>query len=79
MGAEPSLPDLSWSAADIADSLKAVHRYVEAEAARQIQWYQDKRTWKARMSSGLRVVSILSFTIGGLVPIIKAALPANVP
>jgi hypothetical protein len=77
MMAHPSpLSNLSWKDADVENSLRELHAYVESEAARQILWYYDKKKWKSRMSAALRVVAILLFVLGGLVPIIKATLPA---
>lgn len=70
----PSISDLSWTAENVTTSLHTLREYVEAEATRQMQWYYVKRIWKARMSAAMRVVSIVCFTLGGLVPIFKAAL-----
>jgi hypothetical protein len=71
------LSHLSWKDEDIEDSLIKLRQYVEAEAQGQIDWYYAKKTPKARLSSGLRLASILLTVIGGLVPIVKATLPAG--
>jgi hypothetical protein len=56
-------------------ALKALYEYVEARAREQVRWYWKKKEWKARMSWMLRLVVILLFFLGGLVPILKAAFP----
>jgi hypothetical protein len=79
MAATPSpLSNLSWKDADIENSLRELRQYVESEAQKQISWYYTKKTLKAQMSTSLRFVSIVLFVLGGLVPILKATLPANV-
>jgi hypothetical protein len=70
-----SLSSLSWKDADLDNSLRQLHEYVENEASRQIDWYYHKKIWKTRMSSTLRCVAIVLFVLGGLVPIVKATLP----
>ncbi len=75
MSSQPSLPPLSWKSADVMSSLKTVREYVEASATSQIEWYYAKKRGKARMSAAMRVLSIVCFTLGGLIPIIKAGLP----
>jgi len=74
--AETPLSKLSWKPADADGSLQAVRDYVEAQARQLIQWYYIKKRWKSRMSAGLRLFSIVFFSIGGLVPLIKAAFPS---
>jgi len=76
--ASPSidLSKLSWKDADVENSLSLLHRYVEDQAQEQIQWYWDKKRGKAHMSMFLRFVAIILFALGGLVPIVKATLPA---
>jgi len=71
------LSKLSWKPADTVDSLNAVREYVEIQARQLIQWYYNKKQWKPRMSSGLRLFVILFFSIGGLVPLIKATFPVT--
>jgi SMODS and SLOG-associating 2TM effector domain 2 len=68
---------LSWKDADVQNSLAALHKYIEDEAKAQIQWYWDKKRAKAHMSMFLRFVAIVLFVLGGLVPIVKATLPAT--
>jgi hypothetical protein len=72
------LSKLSWNDADVANSLSALHQYVEDQARKQLQWYWDKRRAKANMSMCLRFLAIVLFVLGGLVPIVKATLPAAV-
>jgi hypothetical protein len=69
------LSQLSWKPADIEASLNSVRDYVEGQARQLIQWYYDKKRWKSRMSAGLRLLAIVFFSIGGLIPLIKAAFP----
>ena len=79
MAVPPSpLSGLSWKDADIENSLRDLREYVETQAQKQIEWYYRKKGIKARMSTSLRFVSILLFVVGGLVPIVKATLPASV-
>ena len=72
------LSKLSWKDADVENSLSALHQYVEDQAQKQIGWYWDKKRAKAQMSMFLRFVAIILFALGGLVPIVKATLPATV-
>ncbi len=72
------LSTLSWKDADVCSSLSSLHQYVEDQARKQIQWYWDKKRKKAGMSMFLRFVAIILFVLGGLVPIVKATLPAAV-
>lgn len=75
---EPSdLVALSWSPAEVENSLKVLRKYVENQATGLLQWYYGKKIWKARMSSFLRVLTITLFSLGGLVPLIKAIAPPN--
>jgi hypothetical protein len=60
---------------ELDSALKALYQYTEAVARHSIDWYWRKKSWKARMSWMLRLVVIILFTLGGLVPIIKATLP----
>jgi hypothetical protein len=73
------LAALSWKPADIENSLRILRAYVESQATGLLQWYYAKKIWKARMSSLLRVLTILFFTLGGLVPLIKAIAPPGIP
>lgn len=78
MAAQPNpLSNLSWKDADIENSLRELRQYAEIEAQKQIGWYYAKKISKARMSSTLRFIAIVLFVFGGLVPIIKATLPAT--
>src|SRR5215472_15705052 len=78
MATQPSpLSNLSWKDADVDNSLRELREYVETEAQKQIAWYYAKKARKARMSVTLRFISIVLFVLGGLVPIIKATLPAS--
>jgi hypothetical protein len=72
-----NLPALSWKPEDFGSSLNAVREYVEREALRQVAWYYAKKKWKMRMSSALRVSAIAFFTLGGLIPLIKATFPTS--
>ncbi len=72
------LHNLPWKDSDVENSLVELRRYVESEAQRQIDWYYAKKTRKARVSIVLRFTAIVLFVLGGLVPIIKATLPADV-
>src|SRR5215472_12288457 len=72
------LSKLSWKDPDVDNSLSVLHQYVEDQAQQQIQWYWDKKRTKAYMSMFLRFVAIILFVLGGLVPIVKATLPATV-
>jgi SMODS and SLOG-associating 2TM effector domain 2 len=72
------LSKLSWKDADIENSLSVLHQYAEDQAQKQNQWYWDKKRAKAHMSMFLRFVAIILFALGGLVPIVKATLPATV-
>lgn len=73
---EIPLSKLSWKPADTENSLNTIRNYVEEEAKGLIQWYYDKKRWKSRMSSGIRLLSIVFFSVGGLVPLIKATFSA---
>ncbi len=68
---------LSWKDGDIESSLAVLRRYVETEAQRQIDWYRGKRAAKAALSSTLRFVAGFFFFAGGLVPLLKATLKAE--
>jgi hypothetical protein len=72
------LHNLPWKDSDVENSLVELRRYVESEAQRQIDWYYAKKARKARVSIVLRFTAIVLFVLGGLVPIIKATLPADV-
>jgi hypothetical protein len=72
------LSKLSWKDPDIENSLSVLHQYVEDQAQKQIQWYWDNKRAKAHVSMFLRFVAIILFVLGGLVPIVKATLPATV-
>jgi hypothetical protein len=72
------LSTLSWKDPDVGTSLSALHQYVEDQAQKQIKWYWEKKRAKSAMSMGLRFVAIVLFVLGGLVPIVKATLPADV-
>ncbi len=72
------LSKLSWKDSDVENSLSVLHQYVEEQAQKQIYWYWDKKRAKAHMSMFLRFVAIILFALGGLVPIVKATLPATV-
>lgn len=73
--ADTPLSKLSWKPADTEGSLNAVRDYVEAQAKELIQWYYEKKRWKSRMSSGLRLLAIVFFSAGGFVPLIKVVFP----
>ncbi len=70
------LSKLSWKDAELDSSLSALHQYVEDQAQKAIEWYWDHKRLKARISMVLRFVAIILFALGGLVPIVKATLPA---
>jgi hypothetical protein len=72
------LSRLSWKDADVDSSLSVLHQYVEDQAQKQVQWYWAKKRAKAYVSMFLRFVAIILFVLGGLVPIVKATLPATV-
>ncbi len=72
------LSKLSWTDAEVENSLLVLHQYVEEHAKNQIQWYWDKKRAKATMSMSLRFLAILLFVLGGLVPLVKATLPPAV-
>ena len=72
------LSKLSWKDTDTDNSLSMLHQYVEDQAQKQIQWYWGKKRAKANMSMFLRFVAIILFALGGLVPIVKATLPATI-
>lgn len=57
-------------------ALKALYEYAESEAIQKIEWYHQKKQWKATMSRALRLMVIGLFSLGCLVPIVKAAFPA---
>jgi len=78
--ASPSidLSKLSWKDADVPNSLALIHQYVENQAQKQLDWYWNKKRPKAQMSMFLRFVAIVLFVLGGLVPLLKATLPAAV-
>jgi hypothetical protein len=76
--AASALSKLSWKDGDLESSLSVLHQYVEDQAQTQLQWYWDKKQAKARMSMSLRFLAIILFVLGGLVPIVKATLPATV-
>jgi hypothetical protein len=71
------LSKLSWKDGEVGNSLSVLHRYVEDQAQKQIQWYWDNKRSKAYTSMVLRFVAITLFVLGGLVPIVKATLPAS--
>jgi hypothetical protein len=58
-------------------ALKALYEYAESEAKQKIEWYRQKKIWKGRISWGLRLVAIVSFAVGVLVPIIRATFPTT--
>ncbi len=72
------LLNLSWNGSEIDTSLAVLRRYVENEAQRQIDWYFHKLKAKSRASTWLRFVAIAFFVAGGLVPIAKATLTADI-
>jgi SMODS and SLOG-associating 2TM effector domain 2 len=72
------LSKLSWKDTDVENSLSVLDQYVEDQAQKQLQWYWDKKRAKAHMSMFLRFLAIILFALGGLVPIVKATLPAAV-
>jgi hypothetical protein len=69
------LPPLSWNPEECAKSLDCVRDYVERQGRELLGWYFQKKIWKRRMSTALRVASILLFTLGGLIPLVKASWP----
>jgi hypothetical protein len=71
------LLNLSWKESDIDGSLNTLRRYAETEAQKQIDWYNEKRATKAKISTTLRFAAILLFVVGSLVPIMKAALSSH--
>src|SRR5579872_2239446 len=73
------LSKLSWKDADIENSLSVLHQYVEDQASKHIRWYWDKKRIKARVSTSLRFAAIILGVLGGLVPLVKAALPPIPP
>jgi hypothetical protein len=72
------LSKLSWNDTEVQNSLQVLHQYVEDQAQKQINWYWDKKRAKAQVSVLLRFTAIVLFVLGGLVPIVKATLPATV-
>jgi hypothetical protein len=78
MASPIDLSKLSWKDADVEDSLSVLHQYVEDQAQKQLQWYWAKKRAKGKMSMFLRFLAIILFALGGLVPIVKATLPATV-
>lgn len=57
-------------------ALKALYEYAESEAIQKIEWYHQKKQWKATVSRALRFFVIGFFSLGCLVPIVKAAFPS---
>lgn len=66
--------ELSWKEEDIGASLTHLRSYVEEHAQKQIAWYHAKGRIHASVSSALRFLAIFFFALGGMVPIVKAAL-----
>src|SRR4051794_31207936 len=71
------LSKLSWKDADAEASLAVLNQYVVDQAQKQIEWYWTKKTAKVQMSMSLRFLAIVLVVFGGLVPILKAVLPAT--
>ena len=57
-------------------ALKGLYEYAESEAKQKIEFYRQRKIWKERISWGLRMIAIVLFALGVLVPIITAAFPS---
>jgi len=69
---------LSWNCSDAAVSLKELLRYVEDEATKSMEWYWERKKWKARFSRGIQFNAVVLAAAAGILPIIGqlAKLPA---
>jgi len=65
--------DLKWTKADdIQTSISKLYQYAEASANASIKWYGRHKNSLARWSQGLRSLTIILTSLGGLMPIISA-------
>ncbi len=60
----------SWNPLDPQASVEAFRRYAESRARWAIDWYQQRKRSKARLSRFLRLIAILGTGAGGLVPVL---------
>jgi hypothetical protein len=59
-----------WDPDHVADSLQQMLEYAEQNAQKAIDWYWDKKRWKAISSRTFRLAAILLTAISALIPII---------
>jgi len=65
--------NLKWTKADdIQTSISKLYQYAEASANASINWYGRHKNSLARWSQGLRSLTIILTSLGGLMPIISA-------
>jgi hypothetical protein len=69
-----SLPDLSWRDGDHLAQLNALYAWATRLAGNAIDWYYTEKRTKARWSRGLRTLTAILVTLGGLVPIAALAV-----
>ncbi|AKT38971.1 SLATT domain-containing protein [Chondromyces crocatus] len=68
--------DLRWGDEDIATSLGAISRHVQAKTLETIDWYMRRKQMRAVLSQAMRLGAITFAAIGGLVPLLSATVLA---
>jgi hypothetical protein len=61
---------LAWNCSDAAASLKDLLNYVEDEANKSMNWYWERKKWKARFSRGIQFNGVVLAAAAGILPII---------
>ncbi len=68
-------PFPQWDTETPLESLNRFRDWAVSHAERQIDWYQSKRKPLRTLSQLSRILCIVFFAVGGLFPLIDAALP----
>jgi hypothetical protein len=59
------------------DAITATHQEVIERATKSADWYVDNQVWMKRLSKSIRLMSIVLFALGGLIPMIHSLLLEN--
>lgn len=61
-----------WNDGDVPGSLTAIVQYVEAEAAKSVKWYWERKQTKAYLSRSIQFSAITLTALAALVPVVGA-------
>jgi hypothetical protein len=68
------LPSSAWAGADAAAALTKAYELADAHAASAADWYTNAMKWRGRSARTIRLVALVFFGLGSVIPIAKSFL-----